>query len=213
MLLASLIAIFILFIVEPANIDTGSLRSDGLARAGEEGCAGGRPYCNVVPIENLMDGGCAQLRRTIEGRQVGDELIKRIVTCETPVIADASEFAAAAMAATLEIEGPSSHGAFLFVRFQNTWRVTDHLLEPAWTHGGYCRTRFKMDWDLKGAKSELILETQSERICHMPLDQKEMSAGESDIATSECHQARYRFAEGRLRKLSESDTDGPCKFS
>ena len=51
----------------------------------------------------------------------------------------------------------------------------------------------------------------SERICHMPLDQEEIAAGESDIAMSECRRTQYGLAGNLVTIISQFDTEGPCQ--
>lgn len=169
--------------------------------------------CDVPPFEDLATEACSYLRRQLEGRRFGDQLIQRVIACETPILSKRSKLGtAAAVTARLEVDGPPVHGAFLFVRFTNGWRAVDQLLEPAWTHGGYCKTRFQLSWERKSTQADAILNTMSERVCHMPLDQEELSARESDIASSECRHARYMLSDNRLMKIAEREFARSCLF-
>jgi hypothetical protein len=176
--------------------------------------AGSNELFNGLPsFENLEAEACDHLRRYVEGRRIGDQMIRRVVFCEPPLVSAPSKVGtAAAVAVQLDVGGPPSHGAFLFVRFDKGWRLVDRLLDPAWTHGGYCKSRFQLRWKQKSGKLDSVLDTLSERICHMPLDQEEITAGENDIATSECRRAQYGLIDNRLRKTSEAEFEGLCRF-
>jgi hypothetical protein len=207
------IAILTLCFGACSDQETHSSRLGKEARANGANCVGvGATYCDIAPVDDLAERACAHLRWVLEGRQIGDQMIRQVVACETPVVSTSSRFAAAAIATRLDSDGPPLHGAFLFVRFEKGWYLVDHLLDPAWNHGGYCRTRFELQWGEKSNKSKVNLDALSERICHMPLDQKEIAAGESDIATSECRKAQYELTARKVIKLSKTESDGPCRF-
>ena len=72
----------------------------------------------------------------------------------------------------------------------------DELLEPRWNHGGYCDESFAFAFSGGGREREL--KVRSERTCHRPLDQEELEVGESDVACTECQQARYRMRQASL---------------
>ena len=175
-------------------------------------CAGAGPLaCNMVPIRDFPADACAHLRGCIEGRKLGEETVVRVEACEAPVLSSASDPGTlAAVAARLEVDGPPSHGAYLFVRLPEGWCAADQLLVPAWTHGGYCKAQFGFEWE--GAGADAILAVSSGRVCHMPLDQKEIAGAQSDVASVECRVARYRVARDKIEKLSESRSDR-CKSS
>ena len=171
----------------------------------------GQPYCDIPAIPGVVADACSYLKVHLAGRQVGEEKIVRVESCEAPVLSAPSALGAAAAVATrLEVDGPPSHGAFLFVRVGTGWRVVDHLLSPAWDHGGYCKTRFRLRWEANPGKQERILDAISERICHMPLDQSEAASKESDIAEQECRHARYSLDGDTLEKLSGVELETPC---
>jgi hypothetical protein len=191
-----------------AALETTQRGPVDVAWAGSHELFGGLPS-----FENLEAEACDHLRRHLDGRQIGDQMIQRVVFCEPPVVSAPSQVGtAAAVAVQLDVDGPPSHGAFLFVRFDKGWRLVGQLLEPAWTHGGYCKSKFQLRWKQKSGKLDSVLDTLSERICHMPLDREEIAAGENDIATSECRRARYGLIDNRLRKTSEAEFEGPCRF-
>jgi hypothetical protein len=170
--------------------------------------------CNFQPFQDLPSGACDQLREDIAGRQIGAETVVRVNNCAPPVLSEPSElWAAAAVGADLEVDGPPSHGAFLFVRSEEGWRLIEPLLDPSWTHGGSCDAKFQLRWEAKGAQFEAILDTQSERVCHMPLDKEEVAAGESDVAFTECRHARYGFRQNKLEKLLAEGSNETCKFN
>ena len=170
-----------------------------------------QPYCDIAPITDLVVDACSNLKAHLTGRQVGDERIVRVESCEAPVLSVSSVLGAAAGVATrLAVDGPSAHGAFLFVRFGQQWRVVDHLLSPTWDHGGYCKTRFNLRWEASPAMADPILNAISERTCHIPLDQSEMTSKESDIAEQECRHARYALHGDVLKKLSAVEISMPC---
>lgn len=193
---------------------SGSSPEDSAQSNQTVGCEhSGALACSVPPLRDIATGVCAYLRSCIEGRKFGDVLVEKVEDCEPPVIAAAHEFGSvAAVAARLAVDGPPSHGAYLFVHFKNGWCPADQLLEPVWNHGGYCEAQFRFRWKAGTTANEILLLVMSERICHMPLDQDEIAAGESDVAMSECLNARYRVVENGLRKLSETASDGPCPF-
>lgn len=169
--------------------------------------------CNFPPLQNLTAGACDYLRQHLVGRQVGDETIERVGACDEPILSAASEFGtAAAVAARLDVDGPPSHGAFLFARLADGWRLTDQLLDPSWTHGGHCKVRFRLKW--QGADSQFVatLDTLSERVCHTSLDQQELAARESDVASRECQHARYGFADKSVTRISREGDDEACRF-
>ncbi len=167
--------------------------------------------CDVMPFEEIEAGACVGLRNCLEGRKFGDQTVEQVVMCAAPVVSAASRFGpVAAVATELAVDGPPSHAAYLFAKFPGGWCPVDQLLEPAWNHGGYCETRFQFKWEAGSTADEATLSVRSERICHRPLDQAEIAAGESDIAMSECRQARYRAGKKELQKLSESSSEGPC---
>ncbi|PXW80873.1 hypothetical protein C8R34_1446 [Nitrosomonas sp. Nm84] len=166
--------------------------------------------CNVPPISSLIKDGCAQLRSCIEGREIGGETILGIEACDEPVVAPSGyDFGRlAVMAADLVIDGPPSHGAFLFAHTADGWCAIDQLLASTWKHGGYCRVSIHFE---QGGSADVITTITSERICHTPLDQSEIAAEESDIATIECTHVRYRNSAGGNEKLSETRIDGACE--
>jgi hypothetical protein len=164
-----------------------------------------------MPFEEVETGACASLRKCLEGRKLGDQNVEQVVMCAAPEVSAASRFGpVAAVAAELAVDGPPSHAAYLFAKFPGGWCPVDQLLEPTWNHGGYCETRFQFKWETGSSAEEATLSVRSERICRRPLDQAEIAAGESDIAMSECRQARYRTGQKELLKLSESSSEGPC---
>jgi hypothetical protein len=168
--------------------------------------------CEFPPLRDLS-AACDYLRRHVIGLQVGDETIQGISSCDAPSVSTPSQFGSvAAVAARLEVDGPPSHGAFLFARLDDDWRLVDQLLDPAWTHGGFCEVRFRMRWEGKERTFDATLDTLSERVCRMSLDREELSARESDIASRECRHARYGLAAKRLSRLSREESDEPCRI-
>ncbi len=177
-------------------------------------CEGGDlTACTFPAFPNLTVGACDYLRQHLVGRQVGDETVQRVAGCDAPVSSAATELGAfAAVAARLEVDGPPSHGAFLFARLGDGWRLVDHLLDPSWTHGGHCKVRFRLKWEGKDARFLATADVLSERVCHMPLDQQELAAGESDVASRECQHARYGVSGNSLTRLSREGSDASCQF-
>ena len=167
--------------------------------------------CEIPPFQNLATDACAHLQNCLKGQHVGDLLVEQVLDCESPVFSVDSELgSAASVAARLEADGTVLHGSFLFVRFEEGWCPVDLLHEPTWNHGGYCETQPQLRWESGGIDSPLELYVESQRICYMPLDQEEIAAGESDIAMSECRQARYAVSGRRLTRLSEISIEGAC---
>jgi hypothetical protein len=169
----------------------------------------------MPPIEMLELGSCAALTRCLAGRGTGGAdlgTIEAAVYCEPPVLASGAGVAAAAavVAAALDVDGPSAHGAYLFLSVDGGWCPADELLPPTWDHGGYCETRFDTNWQAAAGQQDAELAVSAERICHLPLDQEELAAGESDVALIECRRTTHRLDGDRLILLSELDSDGPC---
>lgn len=168
--------------------------------------------CEVPPFQDRSTEACAHLRSCIEGRRFGDQLVEQLLACDTPVLSATSDLGmAAAVSTQLNVGGPPSHGAYLFVHLQGGWCPADILLEPTWNHGGYCESDYELRWESGRVDSGVELHVISERICHMPLDQEEIAAGESDIAMSECRHIRYGISGTLLTKISEFETEGSCK--
>lgn len=169
--------------------------------------------CNFEPFPDIVAGGCDQLKRNLAGRRVNGETVAGVNSCSSPVLSDPiGDVTAAAVAAELEVDGPPSHAAFLFLRSDEGWRLMDPLLDVSWTHGGHCDARFQFRWEAKDAGFEAILDSQSERICRMPLDQDELAAGEPDIASVECKHARYGLRQTKLEKLLSETSEKKCAF-
>jgi len=134
-----------------------------------------------------------------------------VTACDTPVLSEASQLGmAAAVATRLDVNGPPSHGAYLFVNLHGDWCPADVLLAPIWNHGGYCESNYELRWEPERTDSGAELHVVAERICYMPLDQAEIAAGESDIAMSECQHIRYRITGNLLTKISEFEADSRC---
>ena len=196
--------------------DPGNTRPETETQAGGKaltGCAQVGPLtCELPPLQDLSAEACAMLRSCLEGRQFGDQLIEQVIDCDTPVLSAASgQGMAAAVAAQLQVDGPPSYGAYLFIHLQQGWCPADILLEPAWDHGGYCESQHAFRWEAGATDSGAELHVVSERICHMPLDQEEIAAGESDIAMSECRRTQYGLAGNLVTIISQFDTEGPCQ--
>jgi hypothetical protein len=171
----------------------------------------GQLACNVPPMRDISSGSCAQLQNCIEGRKFSDVLVEKVEDCDPPVIAQGDKsIAVAAVAVQLAVDGPPSHAAYLFVNIDNNWCPADQLLDPVWNHGGYCETQFQFQWETGASGDEMLLIVMSERICHMPLDQDEIAAGESDVAMNECVNVRYRVTDNRLERLAETASEAPC---
>lgn len=170
--------------------------------------------CRFPPFDNLGASACDQLRRHLAGRTLDEQIVKGVQRCDAPIASMPSRWgAAAAVAARLEVDGPPSHAAFLFLNTGSGWRLVDQLLAVAWTHGGDCRTRFKLLWAAGGGgRDEGRLMTASERICTMPLDRAEAAAGESDVASTECRRARYVVRAAHPSRIAAADSDLACGF-
>jgi hypothetical protein len=167
--------------------------------------------CQFPPLADASAGACDYLRRYAVGRTIAGESIKSIEQCASPIRSEASALGEAmAVPAYIEIDGPPSQITFLLVRFPDGWRLVDQLLDPAWTHGGTCDVAVRLRWQ-RGDAGATALDTASERVCHMPLDQQEVSAGESDVASEECQRIRYTVSGARLTALSRQSDDGRCK--
>jgi hypothetical protein len=187
---------------QPANVASAPERIMSCARAGPLSCASS-------PVADLGPQACAQLRECLAGRKVGDEIISKIEACEASVLpSDAHTHSAAAVPVRIQVDGPPSHAAYLFVHVPGGWCAADQLLPPAWTHGGYCETRIA--FGEPGAEPDGVLSVTSERVCRMPLDQREIAARQSDVASSECRRASYRLVSSGIEKVSQSDSQGAC---
>ena len=166
--------------------------------------------CDIMPAQNLSTDACKLLQNCIRGRQLGGQYIEQVLDCYSVVFSADSELgSAASLAARLEVDGLVLHGSFLFVRFDKGWCPADLLHEPTWNHGGYCETQPQLSWH-NGIDSPLELHIESQRICHIPLDQEELAAAESDIVMSECRQVRYAVTGEQLTVLSEITIEESC---
>jgi hypothetical protein len=166
---------------------------------------------NTLSVADLESGACAYLRFALPGKRIGQMRILKVVDCDAPVFsAPTSVGYAAAVAANLEVDGPPAHGAFLFVQNKDGWRLTDDLLEPEWTHGGYCKPQFSLRWG--GDKSTSTLTVMAERICYLPLDNEEAAAGESSVASSECRTLNYIATPNGLKRKSATTSYRRCQF-
>ncbi len=167
--------------------------------------------CDGPPLKDLNAEACPYLQMYVAGHNVDAVAIQHISECSRPVFSTSSQFGtAAAVSARLDVDGPPSQGAFLFLRNGQSWHLVDVLFSPAWTHGGSCETRFQFQWGGQNDKSTARLSTYSERICHQPLDQAELASGESDTASHECQYAEYQIRMTTIKRLSKVEKDGPC---
>lgn len=198
-----------------ASATSAEVRPQSQAQPARASCDPRRELitCDFPAVQNLAAGACDYLRQQLAGRQVADETIVSVVDCDAPVMAQGSGAGtAAAVAARLSVDGPPSHGAFLFARVGDGWRLVDQLLDPAWTHGGQCNVRFRLEWKPGEGSASDTVDAMSERVCHMPLDQQELAAGESDVASRECQHARYGFTNNKVTRLSREGSDSTCDF-
>ena len=169
--------------------------------------------CDASPVLDIASGGCAQLRMTLEGRQLGDDLVKKVSTCEKPVLSKMSDDGeAAAVSALLDVDGPPVHVSFLFVKGKQGWCPVDQVFEPTYVRGGYCKTEFHLRWEAGAGNMPPLLTLIGHRRCHEPLDKDEIAAGESDIAEDSCRVSRYEVdrAQNLVRKISTVETAQAC---
>jgi hypothetical protein len=164
-------------------------------------------------VADLADS-CAILRKALEGRTIGGDRIHQVVGCDLPVVIErpARPGGAAALAADLDVGGPPSHAAYLLVNHAQGWCLADHILETSWTHGGYCEAAFKLSWAPAEPAAPAVLDVIAQRICHRPLDQQEVRAGESDEAFRECRRLTFRddpVARAMTRQSNE-EIAGTC---
>jgi len=177
-------------------------------------CAKNSVFPGIVqPFQDLATEACSHLRNYLEGTRIDGLLVEQVLDCDTPILSPVSKYGSAASIVTrVNIDGLPSHGSYLFIRFEQGWCPSDQLLEPTWNHGGYCETQFQLRWNPGRNDSFRELHVLSERICHMPLDQEEIAANESDIAMIECQHDRYLLNKNELTKISEFETEMPCHF-
>ena len=169
--------------------------------------------CDAPPVQDLVSAGCSQLQASLEGRQVGEDLVKKVKSCERPVFSGASSLGeAAAISVTLDVDGPPVHVSYLFVKGAQGWCPVDQVFEPTYVRGGYCKTQFNLRWEGESDKITPLLTLIGHRSCHEPLDRGEIAAGESDVTEEACREARYEVdkAQNVVRKVSKTETGEAC---
>lgn len=179
-------------------------------------CETAGPLACTVTAAADRDGACDLLRSCLMNRDWSDGLtVTAFEGCEATSIEfddsapDTSRDALALFEVQLQLDGPSSHAAYLFVRTGNGWCPADQPLEPLWLQGGYCEVGAAARWiAASGGAAELTL--ASERRCRLPIDADEAEAGVSDIGEQECVRSRYTLAAGGVRLLSRNSSAGPC---
>jgi hypothetical protein len=170
--------------------------------------------CDTLPVQDLVSAGCSQLQASLAGRQVGEDLVKKVTLCERPVFSGPSNVGeAAAMSVTLDVDGPPVHVAYLFVKGVQGWCPVDQVFEPTYVRGGYCKTQFDLRWEQSSVEQSSRLILLGQRRCHEPLDKSEMAAGESDVTEEVCREIRYTVdrAPHVVRKLSEAEAGQACQ--
>lgn len=172
--------------------------------------------CDTTPFKKLHDA-CAHLKHCVQGRDIEGVSIAQLQSCDELSFSArtrSSNYAAsdyAALGAYLESTGPTTYAVFLFNRTDQGWCAADILHMPEWTHGGDCTTRF----DVSASKDQAAhgwVNVSSEKICHIALDQEELAAQQSDIASEACVQARYRTTPRGMEKNTSSQTATRCSF-
>jgi hypothetical protein len=168
--------------------------------------------CALPSIRDLSHNGCEKLRVCLQGQFIEGQELAEISACDEPMDFDVADFGSIALvSAHLTLEGPPTHGVFMFTESADGWCLADLLLEPVWTHGGYCAIDARVESKPGKLEQEAELTIETERVCHMILDESELVAGESDIAMSECREIRYAIKNSTLEKVSDSDIGSFCK--
>lgn len=169
--------------------------------------------CTVSPVRNVARDACAQLRACLESGWAGDKKVARVIGCEAPTTyAVNGRIPVAAISAELDLDGIPAHGSYLLSKTEEGWCPADVLLEPDWTHGGYCEAEIRFDWVSAAATgSENELSVVAKRACHMSLDQAEIAAGESDLASEACVHSQFRWVDKRLQKTHPLGQEDGCQ--
>jgi hypothetical protein len=181
----------------------------------EGNCAGSGPLaCTVAPTSDLAVGACEQLRKCMTGRAIDDATVGQIRRCEAPgfLALPSGAHLIAVVSIEVEIEGPPSHASYLFVRGEQGWCPAATVLEPLWQHGGTCEADIEasgVDSEHRSPAGGLLL--RAERICRIPLDQAEMSTGESSVVEHECVTSKFDWNNGGLKLRSANRSDGKCR--
>lgn len=186
--------------------------NDSQARSG--GCFSmSAMNCPVEPVAEMEGAACDRLRQCLERQSGSGENIGPRYACDAPLHAEAAgPVPVAALPVSLDFDGVPSHAAYLFVRGDSGWCPGHELLAPQWNHGGYCEADFSFEWtvDRAGDDGNRLYVTSS-RVCHMPLDQEEIAAGESDVASQGCSRKSFDLVDGRLLPGDGPDDDPDCQ--
>lgn len=174
----------------------------------------------ACPVEPLTDpsprAACDQLRACLAGRAAGDAATIELIGCEPPAspvpapTGTGAVLAVETMAVESESDGPPDHAVYLLVQDDRGWCPAAELLGPVWQHGGHCETSIDLQWAAAATELGTSLTVRAERLCHMPLDQSEFEAGESDVVEHACVEARYVVVENGLDERTRATTEGTC---
>lgn len=188
----------------PATASRG--QSEFCSRVGPMNCA-------VNPVADLEGEACDRLRACLELQSGVVDGVGPRFACDAPQFpAAAGPIRVAALPVSLDLEGVPSHAAYLFLGGDPGWCPGHELLRPQWNHGGYCDSVFAFEWTTaQVGEGDTRLSVTSSRVCYMPLDQKEIAAGESDIASQECSRSTFDLVDGRLQPGERIDDESMCR--
>jgi hypothetical protein len=105
-----------------------------------------------------------------------------------------------------EVKG---HSAFLISGRGDAVCIAMEILPSTWKHGGYCKSEFASHWGGTGGITQLSI--RSQRICKRPLDQNELTAGESPVASTECQFLKLRIQSDQIKILRRKSLDRKCR--
>lgn len=168
-------------------------------------------HCDTRPIQDLAQG-CEQLRSCLGEVITTDRPLSPAISCDPPQLPiKPGPLEVAVLAVDADFEGVPSHAAYLLIRGEGGWCPGHELLEPSWSHGGYCDSEFEFHWATpREGDSSPRLDVRSDSVCHMPLDQEELEAGESDIASQSCVISAFEVENGMLLARAREAFAQPC---
>lgn len=184
-----------------------------MPQAASRGCDRiSQPVCEVDPVGDLQAGACDQLLACLGEGITAERPLSPAISCDQPVLpAKPGPLEVAAVAFSADFDGVPSQAAYLFVRGEDGWCPAHELLEPQWNHGGYCTSEFAFHWtETRAGDSGPRLDVRSDRVCHMPLDQEEVEAGESDVASQGCAVSAFEVENSTLIAAGRAEFDRPC---
>ena len=169
--------------------------------------------CSVDTIQDLKGQACDQLQACLADVLPSEDSIRPPMSCDPPSRPSSDgPVPVAALAVSLDHEEVPSHAAYLFVRGDTGWCPGHELLAPQWNHGGYCDSDFSFEWmTAQDGQGDTRLSITSSRVCYMPLDQEEIAAGESDIASQDCIRTAFNLVNGKLLPVAGLDDESNCQ--